>query len=384
MTWNQCPRHAKIFHFKIDERLKVKSLNSQYLSRLDHIRFFAAFLVVYVHTYAASGGLNYAGERNLLERFMLSGNTGVSLFLVLSGFIFTIISNCGKKEINYNTFIVNRIKRVFPLMIFVTILSMSLYREVVTFNDFMSVFLFSNIQTSPIFKSFGQTWTIAVETQFYMILPFLLMFMRNKGVKYIFFMSVFWVVIRIILVMTYRDTLGSSPGVNAYYYLTMIGRFDQFLVGMIFGWIYSNFKSYISNLPILLFSLLLSFLSITWMTEDGMWSIFGYKQLIYSYIEAVAWGLVIAAYASSSIKIPSIVDRSLSWLGEISYTQYILHILVIDFVLKNVGFLHISDNISMNSTINFIILYPFIIAFSKASFELIEKPFLELRKKYIY
>ena len=307
----------------------MKSLNSQYLSRLDHIRFFAALLVVYVHTYAASGGLNYAGERNFLERFMLSGNTGVSLFLVLSGFIFTIISDCGKKEINYTTFIVNRIKRVFPLMIFVTILSMSLYREIVTFNDFMSVFLFSNIQTSPIFKSFGQTWTIAVETQFYMILPFLLMFMRNKGVKYIFFMSVFWVVIRIILVMTYRDTLGSSPGVNAYYYLTMIGRFDQFLVGMIFGWIYSNFKSYISNLPILLFSLLLSFLSITWMTEDGMWSIFGYKQLIYSYIEAVAWGLVIAAYASSSIKIPSIVDRSLSWLGEISYSQYILHILVL-------------------------------------------------------
>ncbi|QLS14132.1 acyltransferase [Citrobacter freundii] len=106
----------------------MKSLNSQYISRLDHIRFFAAFLVVYTHTYSASGGLNYAGTRNLLERFMLSGNTGVSLFLVLSGFIFTVISNCGKKEINYSTFIVNRIKRVFPLMIFVTILSMGLYR----------------------------------------------------------------------------------------------------------------------------------------------------------------------------------------------------------------------------------------------------------------
>lgn len=362
---------------------KMKSLNSQYISRLDHIRFFAAFLVVYTHTYSASGGLNYAGTRNLLERFMLSGNTGVSLFLVLSGFIFTVISNCGKKEINYSTFIVNRIKRVFPLMIFVTILSMGLYREIVTFNDFMSLFLFSNVQTSPIFKSFGQTWTIAVETQFYIIVPFLLMFMNNKGVKYIFFMSLFWVTIRIILVMTYKDTLGSNPGVNSYYYLTMIGRFDQFLVGMIFGWIYSNFKKYISNFPTLLFSLLLSFFSIIWMTEDGMWSVFGYKQLIYSYIEAAVWGLVIAAYASSNIKIHSIFDRCLSWLGEISYSQYILHILILDFVSTNIGFLHFSGNISINSTINFIILYPIIILFSKARFELIEKPFLELRKKYI-
>ncbi|MDE9446813.1 acyltransferase [Xenorhabdus bovienii] len=360
----------------------MKSANSSYISRLDHIRFFAAFLVVYVHTYAASGGLNYTGERNILERFMLSGNTGVTLFLVLSGFIFTIITDAGNKNIDYRIFVFNRIKRVFPLMVFVCIISMSMYRETTTFNDMLSLFFFSNLQTSPIFKSFGQTWTIAVETQFYLILPFLLGFMRKRGVNYILMLSIFWVAIRIIIVMTYKGTLGESQGVNAYYYLTMIGRFDQLLVGMVFGWLYVNHKEIFSRKIFLIGALIISFFGITFITESGMWATFHPLQLSLSYLEAIIWGVLIISYASCNIHIPMILDRSLSWLGEISYSQYILHILILDLFTTNIGFLKITQNISLNATLNVFIIYPIIIVFSKASFELIEKPFLEMRKKY--
>ena len=59
-----------------------------YLSRLDHLRFFAAFLLV-VHHFR--GNIEYDFGSNFLSFIMLwlnNGSTGVSLFLVLSGYLF--------------------------------------------------------------------------------------------------------------------------------------------------------------------------------------------------------------------------------------------------------------------------------------------------------
>uniref|UniRef100_UPI0012FF997F acyltransferase family protein n=1 Tax=Escherichia coli TaxID=562 RepID=UPI0012FF997F len=119
----------------------MKSLNSQYLSRIDHLRFFAATFVVFVHSYTAFGGKK---SNNPFINFMLAGDTGVTLFLVLSGFLFTIISNGGKKDISYKSFIFNRFIRIFPLLSVAWITAMSLSRGTATFSDALSLFLFSN------------------------------------------------------------------------------------------------------------------------------------------------------------------------------------------------------------------------------------------------
>ncbi|EEZ5691579.1 TPA: acyltransferase [Escherichia coli] len=130
----------------------MKSLNSQYLSRIDHLRFFAATFVVFVHSYTAFGGKK---SNNPFINFMLAGDTGVTLFLVLSGFLFTIISNGGKKDISYKSFIFNRFIRIFPLLSVAWITAMSLSRGTATFSDALSLFLFSNLQTSPLLAHFG-------------------------------------------------------------------------------------------------------------------------------------------------------------------------------------------------------------------------------------
>lgn len=81
--------------FFIFKWIKMKSLNSQYLSRIDHLRFIAATFVVFVHSYTAFGGKE---SSNPFINFMLAGDTGVTLFLVLSGFLFTIISDGEKRK----------------------------------------------------------------------------------------------------------------------------------------------------------------------------------------------------------------------------------------------------------------------------------------------
>lgn len=140
-------------------------------------------MVVFVHTYTTFGGKL---SDNYIIRFLLSGDTGVSLFLVLSGFLFTVISNCGNKHIDYKTFIFNRIVRIFPLFVLVWITSMSLARGTATFTDALSILFFSNLQTSPLLTYFGQTWTIAVELQFYLIFPLLVLFLKNSNSIYCF------------------------------------------------------------------------------------------------------------------------------------------------------------------------------------------------------
>ena len=61
----------------------MKSLNSQYLSRIDHLRFFAATFVVFVHSYTAFGGKK---SNNPFINFMLAGDTELRYFWCLVDF----------------------------------------------------------------------------------------------------------------------------------------------------------------------------------------------------------------------------------------------------------------------------------------------------------
>ena len=86
----------------------MKSLNFQYLSRLDHLRFFASILVVFHHFrgYIADSIPNEFPSTSFISWFtqlwMLKGASGVSLFLVLSAFLFTLITHAGERRIIYH------------------------------------------------------------------------------------------------------------------------------------------------------------------------------------------------------------------------------------------------------------------------------------------
>ena len=94
------------------------------------------------------------------------------------------------------------------------------------------------------------------------------------------------------------------------------------------------------------------------------------------------WGVFVLTYLSSSIKIPYIIDNALSKLGEVSFSEYILHGVVLYSFHKIVGIPRFVENDNINAVFNFLIILPAILIFSKVCFELIEKPFLGFRKKY--
>lgn len=189
----------------------MKSLNFQYLSRLDHLRFFASILVVFHHFrgYVADAIPNFSSNSFIswfTQLWMLKGSSGVSLFLVLSAFLFTLITHAGEKKIIYHKFIYNRILRIFPLMVFLVFIVITLDRANSSPLDILRIFTLQlntgNSMTGwghSVFPS-GPIWTIAVEFQFYFLFPILMIFLSKYGAKYLLLLMLFLWFSRLIIV----------------------------------------------------------------------------------------------------------------------------------------------------------------------------------------
>ncbi|RXW27710.1 acyltransferase [Enterobacter cloacae] len=356
----------------------MKSKNINYMPRVDHLRLYAALLVILVHSYMAAGGGN---SENFFMFPIMYGSTGVTLFLVLSGFLFTLISDFGNKDIKYSKFITNRILRVFPLLILVSFTSVAVMRGSVTVNDFLSTFLFSNLTSTPLSKFFGPTWTIAVELQFYLIFPFIIAFVRNSGVKYLFGLIAFWLVWRALIVFQVNPD-GVAVD-NSFYYLTIIGRLDQFLVGMLAAFAYRRFGDVLKNPLCLVVSSIFILCTLYYMPVLGVWyTPLPIRSMLQTW-EAIAWAALIVSYLKCSFSFLPKTSYVLSKLGELSYSAYITHGLVLYVIERNNWWLSFVSIPNLNAILNgLLVVFPPVMIVSWLSFSFVEKPFLTLRRSY--
>ncbi|HAS1096113.1 TPA: acyltransferase [Enterobacter cloacae] len=358
----------------------MQTKNLGYLSRLDHLRYVAASLVAFLHFRGNIPSFNPDGDGAIwfIYQWINSGATGVSLFLVLSGFIFCVITNAGKNKIEYKQFITNRILRIFPLVIFVFFIAMTIHGSVVGIGDIVRLAL---LQFNTGFSAsdwMGKEpilvpmWTLAVEFQFYLIFPFIALFIGRYGIKYAFNMLAMMIFIKFMIVNSYGDQTYHEL------YKSLIGRLDQFLIGIITGHIYLSKKDKKRGLLTSLVIFIASIIAVSWYTVSGKSSfiIFNFSLTI----EAVLWAFVAYSYITLSITIPSTLDKLLSYLGALSFSMYLMHIPVGRFIQKYLAE-YIKDLNPVVSTA--FIIMPAIIIASVVTFTLIEKPFINLRKGYV-
>ncbi len=310
---------------------------------------------------------------------MENASSGVSLFLVLTGFLFCLISNSGKKEMRYGGYLYNRILRIFPLMVFFVFIIICCSRQQSTPMDILRVLTLQlntgNISTgwgNEFFPS-GPIWTIAVEFQFYLIFPFLALFLGRYGPKYLAGI--------VILMLLARFNVATLKGGEIYYnlYHTMIGRLDQFAIGMLLGYFYQNGR--LDRLSQLRFNLpvaILSFLALS--------VLFTFKKTTVPYstmsfpIEAALWGIIAVCYLKAPLPEIAVVNKSLSSLGMVSFSMYLLHLPLGYMVNVIFGFQNattVTGSLSESA-----VRIPIIIAISFFTFYMIEKPFMGLRVKY--
>ena len=223
---------------RLIERSDV-SPNVGYLAGVDHIRGFAAVLMILYHGYQQIERKWFERGSNPLESVLIEGHTAVAMFMVLSGFIFTygaLTAEGGDATatIRYGSFLRNRLLRILPMYVLVMFLAIYTRPEGYTFSGFVQLFTLQAtppIATADLGEFGALTWTISVEFAFYLIFPFLFRFLRRYGP---------WYLVGLIVVMNLLRLLsaGLEPETaRDISYWTIVGRLDQFLVGMLIGWL---------------------------------------------------------------------------------------------------------------------------------------------------
>jgi len=168
-----------------------------HIPELDGIRGTAVLAVVLFHWIAVEGPSVLPGK---LESVLLFGWSGVDLFFVLSGFLIGGILLDAKDSTNYfKVFYLRRFYRILPLYGALCLLTVALFYLPLSTHAWLFV-----DQKIPwyAYLTFGQnfwmakvvsvggcplsvTWSLAVEEQFYLTLPFVVRFVSPKKLPYL-------------------------------------------------------------------------------------------------------------------------------------------------------------------------------------------------------
>jgi len=287
-----------------------------------------------------------------------------------------------KGHLDYTQFIRNRFLRIFPLFLLVFFIAISIGRDSFQASDIFYVF-FSNLGSAPTSDAFitGAAWTISVEFSFYLLFPFLAHFTRQQGAGFLLRLIMILLVVK---VAAYH--VSSSP--THMFYSTLLGRFDQFLWGMLAAWVYHYNHERLAKAAhyILLVSIVLVVMAVAYQAANA--SYFLPKEIkpqfwiFWSSAEAFLWCSVIVAYMSSPFKLPTLIDSFAAWGGELSYSFYLWHGLIIFLMYQYIGALTPFNSLAANLLLNFMVVMPVLLGFAWLSYKTIELPFLGLRKRY--
>ncbi len=157
---------------------------------LTSIRGLAALWVVLMHIYAP------LVDNTFIYYFFRNGGQGVTFFFVLSGFILSYVY-CDKfQKINwdkYCNFIHNRIARVYPLHFTTLLICLLLYKGISSDEIFQNLLLIQGWGVFGLNKFSCNTgaWSISVEFFLYLFFPFFIYFINktNKITRFIFLFS---------------------------------------------------------------------------------------------------------------------------------------------------------------------------------------------------
>lgn len=334
---------------------------------LDYLRGVCALLILTYHYYIWTFG--EVGSNTFLGRM---GIYGVSIFYVLSGMTlhivyknisFSILSNIIK-------FFTKRILRIYPLMWFVTvctiIISFTVPEPLKLFLNLTGLFGF--FQWDNYFAT--GLWSIGNELVFYTFIPiFFLLYKTNRN--YLFLLGV------VILIITayfsfFKLNIENTLSEQWRNYINPLNQLIFFYCGFTIPIIFekANFK-----FKALLFSFLLCVIIFIFYPVEGdqIFIVTKWNRLIFILLSCT---ICIITYKLCDYKLPGVLDEIFVYLGEISYSVYLIHPIV--YTVNN-----IINNKLFNIDKTFVIVFSVIltILLSHFSFKYIENIFKSISMK---
>jgi len=318
--------------------------SNSYIPALTGVRAIAAFLVFFHH-------FNQLDFPFPLRRTLNEFHMGVTMFFLLSGFLICMryYDSCELSETWFRKYIKNRIARIYPMYLLLTLVTFGLYfafgGEASVLNGFGSpiILLLLNILfLRGFFDDFkftgvGQGWSLTVEESFYFLAPLFFMQMK-KNKKAIVYLPILLLSTGCLLVLIFRNFsfFGFFGNFTFMFLYTFLGRCVEFFVGMGLALIVLKQKEEDKKYPIFTFLGMLGIAaSIGIMTGVPL---VGIEYGLYHPVGIISNNLIlpigIAFFYFGIIKEKSLIRNFLSsttmqLLGKSSYIFYLIHIGVI-------------------------------------------------------
>lgn len=339
----------------------MKSTTGQHYAGLDHLRGIAAFLVVLWHFSRASLDSVAAWRPFPALGFLDEGHCGVALFMTLSGYLFAKL--IGDRRIDFKAFLKNRAARLLPLLLVVIVIEGLLkYRGAPT--DYAALLIAGMIL--PLLPNGG--WSIITEIHFYLMLPLLLFAINHQR----------WLVALLIIasaIVLRLHMFDAGLKMNFWSYATLIGRIDQFVLGMVFArWEPGR---------------------ATWWLVGGLWLTYALFDYSGGYYGDSNWAFWIILPTIEGLGFAALIRwydaRPLSgkWLmpveaaGKYSYSIYLLHLFVIRDVANYVD-QHVVALTNIFVTLPFATLFfAVMLVVGHYTYRWVEEPFLRRRRPYL-
>ena len=369
----------------------MKSRNIAYLPEVDHLRAFAALLIVFYH------GLHLLRSRllhdqpfefshwistgNVALATIAEGHTAVALFMVLSGFIFTW--GAWGHRVSYGAFVVNRVLRIYPLVLVLGFVGAAASHHRFNLGGFLHTL--SPLSDLPGGLSLGPFsmlfWTIAVEFQFYLVFPFLFAIAQDRGPRVLAGMIALAVILRALALAL---DIGASPRDLVYAHIA--GRIDQFLLGMLAAIGLRVRAPSPARCRLLAVASLAGAMAMLYAFHlAGGWPADAAWKIVWPTIEGSVWALFIAGYVGGRAPWPGVVSRALARVGEVSFSIYLLHFAIIFAMARHRLIFESGLSPTADALLNTLVLaLPATLALAALSYAVIERPFLEMRRRYLF
>ncbi len=354
--------------------------SSFYFPELDGLRFFA-FLLVFIHHTELFSTIP---QLRFLHDF---GWAGVDLFFALSAFLFTkllLVERQVSGSISFSKFYLRRVFRIWPVYYLYVAISLALFtilhHHALTGESGLRLFglltftdnIFSAISGYNPVPLVGHLWTIGYEEQFYIFIPLLISVLARWGVRsrllLLAAVSLVFFALRAVMIV-YRVP---HPAI----WVLPVTHFESIALGMVIG--FGGMDLFAVKIrPMLLFlagvacfylmSLLPPIQTVSFL-------------LFASYaLAGLSTALVLQSAVGSDGMKRFLSAKVLVYLGKRSYGLYLYHFFGIDLANWVLGFL---PELLFPQAASFSLSMLFTVVMSIASYRVVERPFLKLKKRF--
>jgi len=343
----------------------MENIPSRKIASLQFLRAFACLSVLYTHV------LQLLNIKPFGDYF-IAGAYGVDLFFILSGFLIYLTT---KNNDSYKSFAIKRIFRIFPLYWFCVILfflwEILNFSKEFTILNYIQNFLMlpwnGKLTTSSLVV--GVAWSTVYEVYFYTAFTLLLIFKLNK--KYIIgllilLFSIFKIIYKI-------NLLGSNENSTFLFLYSLIGfsHIVPFILGILVAMLFQN--------PIIIkFLLNIKYKKLLFIAFHLVYFFIlvqKYNQLLSYSISILIFILWLIIDDIWKINYNNSVNKFFIKIGDISYSIYLLHTLVLSIIID---YFQLT-----NLALTTVLAYVSTIVLSLITYKYIEEPFINLSKKII-